>query len=549
MQYLLFLVLITTAANAYAQCDQFDNLLKKGDAYLKSKKPNYQEAINAYTAAILACSDRASEAQKRMAKMVNDINQLKENAFAAERKATAAQKETEMTLTMLKEEQVKNQVALTETQKAQAETQAALQKAEKLINAFYFYGDRFALASKKGVGGWDKLYFLDKNGDPVTRLGEYDKAQQFNDHTGYAEVTREGKDYLLDTFGLTFQASFSISDLNKSITALQLPAIQMDGFPAAILRNLQLEVLILNGTRFNENKLTLPPTISQLTQLKSLHLGFCQLKLLPKEIGQLKNLQKLSIGANYLEVLPGEIGQLKNLNVLRVGGNWLTELPQEVGQLINLQELEIGGNRVSSLPKEIGQLLNLKILGLTSNRLILLPSEIGQLKNLLELGLGFNRLSILPGELCQLKKLKKLDLRENRFSSLPREIGQLSDLQSLDLYNNQLTALPNEISQLKNLQNLSLSNNRLTMLPSEIGQLTNLQFLNLASNQITTLSAGIGQLQNLKWINFSRNQLTTLPADIRCLKSLKEMHLWGNPFPPGYIEQLRKDMLWCEIKF
>jgi len=33
------------------------------------------------------------------------------------------------------------------------------------------------------------------------------------------------------------------------------------------------------------------------------------------------------------------------------------------------------------------------------------------------------------------------------------------------------------------------------------------------------------------------------------LKSLKNLYLYGNPFSAEYIEQLRKDMPWCEIKF
>ncbi len=87
MKYLLFLFVLFATTAAHSQCSEFDNLLKKGDNYLKSSKPNYQEAINAYTAAILACSGRAGEAKQRITRMVNDISKLKENAVAAEKKA------------------------------------------------------------------------------------------------------------------------------------------------------------------------------------------------------------------------------------------------------------------------------------------------------------------------------------------------------------------------------------------------------------------------------------------------------------------------------
>lgn len=83
MKFLLFLLVLLAATTAHSQCSEFDNLLKKGDNYLKGSKPNYQEAINAYTAAILACSDRAGEAKQRITRMVNDINKLRESAQTA----------------------------------------------------------------------------------------------------------------------------------------------------------------------------------------------------------------------------------------------------------------------------------------------------------------------------------------------------------------------------------------------------------------------------------------------------------------------------------
>ena len=152
MKHLLIIIILSAFADAKAQqCDQFDKLLKKGDAYLKDLKPNYQEAINAYTAAILACSDRASEAQKRIGKMVDEINHLRIVAVEAENKAVEAQKNTATALALIEVEQAKTQAALEDTrksqnetkealagvQKSQVETQIALQKAEKLINTFY----------------------------------------------------------------------------------------------------------------------------------------------------------------------------------------------------------------------------------------------------------------------------------------------------------------------------------------------------------------------------------------------------------------------------
>jgi len=112
MKHLLFLIALFATATAHSQCSEFDGLLQKGDNYLKGNKPNYQEAINAYTAAILACSGRAGEAKQRITRMVNEINKLKESAVAAEKKATVAQRNAETALANLEKANASTTVLL-----------------------------------------------------------------------------------------------------------------------------------------------------------------------------------------------------------------------------------------------------------------------------------------------------------------------------------------------------------------------------------------------------------------------------------------------------
>ena len=81
MKYLFFLLTFFAVATAHSQCNEFDRLLREGDSYLK--KTNYQEAINSYTTAIIACSGRAGEAKQRITRMVNEINKLREKAQTA----------------------------------------------------------------------------------------------------------------------------------------------------------------------------------------------------------------------------------------------------------------------------------------------------------------------------------------------------------------------------------------------------------------------------------------------------------------------------------
>ncbi|MEO0876183.1 MAG: hypothetical protein AAFY48_16415, partial [Bacteroidota bacterium] len=115
---LFWLFLNVSLQFSFAQCEAVNGLLRKGDRFLQQSSPNYQEAINAYTAAIIACPERASEGQRRIANMVNGINDLRTLAENARQETVQA---------------------LQQVEQAQAETEGALAQANKLVDAFYFY--------------------------------------------------------------------------------------------------------------------------------------------------------------------------------------------------------------------------------------------------------------------------------------------------------------------------------------------------------------------------------------------------------------------------
>jgi|GEM_PF-6995616 hypothetical protein len=52
---LLFLLFAFSTTLATAQCDAFDGLIQKGNQAFGQKDPNYLKALNAYSAALLAC--------------------------------------------------------------------------------------------------------------------------------------------------------------------------------------------------------------------------------------------------------------------------------------------------------------------------------------------------------------------------------------------------------------------------------------------------------------------------------------------------------------
>jgi Leucine-rich repeat (LRR) protein len=560
MKHLLLPLLLVFAAHAYGQCDQFDKLLKKGDAYLKGAKPNYQEAINAYTAAILACNDRAGEAQKRIASMVNGIDRLRENAVVAEKKAMMAQADTEKA--RLRSDSLYN-VADSERQRAEA-----------VLDKIYFYNNRFGLASalvNDTVITFDqqtyeeritvttnylKFGFIDKN--LKTRIPfRFIEALPF-DYTGYAKVrggnarhysidtsgykskSNIDRYYLIDTTGAQYLLATEIGQIAPDITALDLRNKDIKEIPDMVFTQHQLKILLLSGNQITH----IPEKIKYLNNLKALFIADNDLVSLPAEIGQLKDLHSLDVSQNRIDSLPSELGKLKKLQLLNLHDNQLKTLTPGLWQLSDLHALDLSRNALSSLPTEIGQLTNLQTLYLHSNQLRYWPAEIGMLNQIQNLDIASNRLIDLPDEIGQMQKLKTLNLGYNNLQRLPAEIGQLKDLYWFDVSGNKIHYLPGEIGQLKNLIELDLSANKLDSLPPEIGQLKRLQAINLHSNNLSTIPPEIGQLKKLQTINLHGNELAGLPAEIGQLNNLETIDIGWNPvtsLPPeiGQLKNLR----------
>ena len=402
------------------------------------------------------------------------------------------------------QQKIKADTSSKQAKQAETKTQTALQKAEKLIDAFYFYDGKFALAYKVediGDGFINFFYFINKNGDAIEKLGKWTKAEQF-DGSNFAKVqSNDCPMCLLDTIGNTYSVVYNLKGINKRNSALDLCSQQLTTVPQQIMQNAQLKVVLLGW-----NALTiLPETFEKLTNLQWLDLNGNQLTTLPEGITKLSNLKALYVAENSLKALPQSIGQLRSLKTLELMNNQLAALPESIGNLSNLEMLGLDGNQLEKLPQGIAKLRNLKILNATSIQLSSLPEGITQLSNLQTLDLYGNQLTALPQSIGNLSKLQTLNLSSNLLSTLPQSIGQWSKLQTLDLNGNQLTILPESIGNLSNLQTLNLSSNQLTTLPQSIGQLSKLQSLDLNSNQLTALPKGIGQLSHLYLLDLNGN--------------------------------------------
>lgn len=511
--FILFFTLLLCANVAFTQnSNEYQKIIQRGKDALK--KEDYQAAILKYRAAEAADPSKKEEVNALIDAVFVEIEKKRVQAEEAKKRAEKAEKEaflqtqkaqkasaeTEKALRKAEEAKKQAENALIETQKQKSIADSAFAGAKKLVDAFYFYDDKFALAFKD-----DKFYFMDKKANKISKLGEWAKAEQF-DWRGFAKVgaDKTGEKYsLMDTLANVHPFTSKIEDLKEEITALDLTGKTLGTETDTVWTQKQLKVLFLNSLYIDS---------------------------LPPKIGQLENLTYLDFGNNDMETLSPSISQLKNLEILYLHKNGLTNLTREIGELTNLKFLNVETNELESLPAQIGELKNLQTLVAHTNQLTSLPDQIGNLQNLQHLVLPINQLKALPEEIGNLKNLQELNIHTNQLVTLPTQIGNLKNLKHLILSINQLKTLPSEIGNLKNLQTLNLHSNQLTVLPTQIGNLKNLKYLYLGVNSLKTLPTEIGNLKNLTELYLDDNQLTTLPNWLGGLENLTELRLSGNLF-------------------
>ena len=105
---------------------------------------------------------------------------------------------------------------------------------------------------------------------------------------------------------------------------------------------------------------TLPDTMLNLTNLKTLILSECKLTSLPESIENLTLLKNLRLNDNQLTSLPDTIGNLTLLKHLSLYDNQLTELPETIGNLTQLEYFYLEDNQLTKLPDTIENLTLLK---------------------------------------------------------------------------------------------------------------------------------------------------------------------------------------------
>lgn len=532
-----FLVLL--CASIWAQKPRYDcyeALMKDGLIFAKDPG-TFRQALGKFNAARRCDPSKSDFVDSEINELFTKILILKKEADQNAKKAKA--------------ESIKAQQAKIETDKALKKITEEQVKNERIISAFYFYGDSLALSVKYNAFMGYKYGFINKDGKVLIDY-QFDEASSFNLTDGYARVKKSGKKYLLDPRGKLYPLVETVEDMTDSTTALDLHNKNLRAIPETVFQHSQLQILLLSQNQLN----TLPTQINKLTNLQTLDLSSNHnLNSLPDEIGALGSLESLFLGGNPLSNLPKEIGALKNLQRLNLSGTALSSLRKEIGTLTNLQMLDLGYNlNLRILPKELWSLKNLQSLSLSYNRnLSTLPKELWFLKSLQSLSLFFNdSLSSLPKEFENLKNLQSIYISGNSLISLPKELWGIENLQKLTLNGTSLSSLPGELWALKNLQGLSLLfNPQIKELPKEIDHLTNLQSLVLSFNsQLKKLPKEIGNLTNLQILNLSYNDsLASLPKELGQLTQLQTLDLRGCPIPEEEKKKIKNWLPNCQVYF
>jgi len=411
--------------------------------------------------------------------------------------------------------------AQTAAMRANEAAQTNLALANKIISAFYFYDNRFALAFKN-----NKYGFIDTEGNVLIKYN-YDDARQF-DNTGLARVVRNNQNYFLDTTGREYLLAERIELLDENVLAFDLNNRMLQSVPQQVYGFDKLNILILDDNSIR----ILPPALSNLQNLTKLFLSGNNLEKVPLQIGDLSKLDLLDISQNQLIEIPSSIGNLSNLLELSLFDNNIEKLPDEFSMLTSLHILDLGNNLLKKLPPDFNKLQNLEVLVVEDNLFNQVPDEIYQLNNLQKLDLGANRIKKADG-LYTIDKLTHLHIWKNKLDEFPERINELAELNELVISYNRIEGNLTDLDGLKKLKVLDIGFNQLSDLEG-ISNLTTLEALYADSvfgkTKNPTIPTDISYLKNLQTLDLSHNRLTDLPAQMDSLDKLGKLLLTGNNF-------------------
>ena len=178
---------------------------------------------------------------------------------------------------------------------------------------------------------------------------------------GYRETLQSARGDAVDPFTYKKMDSRFISDVeNAQRGGKLLPVVYAEGTGDLMMYAEEMTIED-NWPVFRGNPLTVRKlTLFGMTRLDN-------------SIGMMKNLTRLYCGNNQLITLPPELGNLTALEWFYCSNNQLTSLPSELGRLTNLSEFDCSHNKLTSLPEEMENLRTLKILNIFDTNITAVP--------------------------------------------------------------------------------------------------------------------------------------------------------------------------------
>lgn len=203
------------------------------------------------------------------------------------------------------------------------------------------------------------------------------------------EVKNENGDTVRKTVYVTDQNGTKTLDLYSGWN----PESQKHRLPLKLLPHKVCQIVTLERLWVSHNKLsTLPPELSQLTQLRELFLHRNAFEEIPTCLCKLPCLQLLWLNNNKITTIPDDIAKLTSLKRLHLDHNFIKDFPDSLCQLMDLEVLYLNNNAIHHVSETIGNLTKLKRLYLNCNKITEVPSSITKLTNILMLHFDDNEI-------------------------------------------------------------------------------------------------------------------------------------------------------------
>jgi len=334
----------------------------------------------------------------------------------------------------------------------------------------------------------------------------------------------------------------SITDwMPKDLDMIILEGIGMTSIPDYLADWPRLETL-----RISQNSLSCIDKLKAVSfqRIKVFTVEGNRLVRLPDSICCLQNkmVTVLNLDHNCLRTLPNTIREMSELRSISVQFNCLDAVPPSFCQLTKLQHIKLRNNQLSSIANlTLSLFVHLQLLDLRCN-----PIERRWLQTTLEGKFhGLSRLQrvvdmdgtlvdslsgIFPHGLSRFERVQLIERPDSRevevtLGNLTVQFGSLSITSLTDSVAN----LGHDSAHLSlNTRELVLAGRRLTVVPDEAKDLRHLRVLILRNNYICSFPKWVGLLEFLEIVDATENCLLSFPNALTKLQRLQEIYLMDN---------------------